>query len=56
MAMATDKKQTSLRLSTEARTLQEALARKLGLSLTAIIEMAVRQLAERYNVKAKPTK
>jgi len=50
------KQQTTIRLTTEGRALQVGLARKLGLSLTAIIEMAVRQLAERYNVKAKPTK
>jgi len=54
--MATLKQQTSLRLSLEARAMQEALARKLGVSLSAVIELAIRELATRYNVKIKPTK
>ena len=55
VSMATNKQQTSLRLSAEGRALQEALARKLGLSLTAIVEMAIRELAERKGVKVKVT-
>jgi hypothetical protein len=54
--MATDKKQTSMRISTEAYMMQVGLARKLGLSLSAVIEMAIRELARVHNVKAKPTK
>ncbi len=42
--MATSKFPTSLRLSDEARAMQAALARRLGVSLTAVVEMAVRKL------------
>lgn len=38
---------TSFRLSEQALQLIKALARKLGISQTAVIEMAVRKLAEK---------
>ena len=44
-------KLTSIRLSEEASRLRELLAKKLGLSQSAIIELAIRKLAEQENVK-----
>lgn len=49
--MATDKKATSYRLSDEARRLLAALAASLGVTQTAALELAVRQLAKREGVK-----
>jgi hypothetical protein len=45
--MPTDKPPTSYRLSEKARGLIDRLAGALGLSRTAIVEMAIRQLARR---------
>jgi len=45
------KKSTSLRLTPEAKRLLEELAKKLGISQAAIIEIAIRRLAETENVK-----
>ena len=41
-----NKEQTSMRLTPEASRLLEKLAKKLGVSRTAVMEMAVRRLAE----------
>lgn len=41
---------TSVRLSDEGRALHRALADKLGVSLTAVLEMSVRLLAQREGV------
>ncbi len=47
-----DKKQpTSLRLSPEAKRLLAELAKKLGVTQAAIIEMAIRRFAESEGVK-----
>ena len=47
-----DKKQpTSLRLSPEAKRLLAELARKLGVTQAAIVEMAIRRFAESEGVK-----
>jgi len=45
------KKQTSLRLTPEAKRLVEALAAQLGVSQSAIWEMAIRQMAHKEKVK-----
>uniref|UniRef100_A0A6M3KYP8 Uncharacterized protein n=1 Tax=viral metagenome TaxID=1070528 RepID=A0A6M3KYP8_9ZZZZ len=48
------KKQTSLRLTPEAKRLVEALAAHLGVAQSAIWEMAIRQMAHKEKVK-RPT-
>ena len=40
------KRSTSLRLSDQARTLLAKLAEKLGISQTAVLELAIRKLAK----------
>ena len=44
---------TSMAISKQAKILIEKIATKLGLSKTAVMEMAVRRLAEREEVKAE---
>lgn len=44
-------KQTSLRLTPEAMALLKELARKLGVTQAAIIEMAIREFADKRDVK-----
>lgn len=41
---------TSIRFTPEARRLLEALSQRLGVSKTAVLEMAVRKFAEREGV------
>jgi predicted transcriptional regulator len=41
---------TTFRLSDEAKDLLEGLGKKLGLSDTAVVEMAIRRLAEQENI------
>lgn len=45
------KRFTSMRLSPEAKRLLVALAQKLGVSQTAILELALREKAKREGVK-----
>lgn len=45
------KKQTSLRLTPEAKRLVEALAAHLGVAQSAIWEMAIRQMAHKEKIK-----
>lgn len=47
------KKQASYRMSAVAKALLAQLAQKLGLSQTAVIELAIRRLAEAEGVKAE---
>jgi predicted DNA-binding protein len=49
--MKKDAKQTSVRLTAEAKDLIERLSQKLGINQTSVIEMAIRVLAERENVR-----
>lgn len=42
---------SSIRLSDEGKRLQVALAQQLGVSQTAVIELALRELAEKKHVK-----
>ena len=42
---------TSLRLSPEAKRLLQRMAEKLGLSMTGVIELAIREKARREGVK-----
>jgi antitoxin component of RelBE/YafQ-DinJ toxin-antitoxin module len=49
--METRKKPTSIRLSAEGKRLQKALADKLGLSASAVIELALRRLAEQEGIE-----
>ena len=44
---------TSIRISEEAKRLLAALAAKLGVSRMAVIEIAVRKMAEAEGVKAE---
>ena len=52
--MATKKVPTAVRLSSVGKQQLEALADKLGVSQTAVIEMAVRMMAERERIPAAP--
>ncbi len=45
------KRSTSLRLSNQARELLASLAKHLGISQTAVLEIAIRKLAETEGVK-----
>lgn len=45
------KKQTSLRMSEEGKRLLELLAEKLGISQAAVLELAIREMAKREEVK-----
>lgn len=45
------KKLSSVRLSSEAKRLQAALAKRLGVSQTAILELAIREKAQREGVE-----
>ncbi len=45
------KKKTSIQLSEEGKRLQKLLAQHLGINQTAVIELAIRELAERKGVK-----
>jgi hypothetical protein len=45
--MATEKRPTTYRLSEEARALLEEMAARNGISQTAVLELAIRQMARR---------
>jgi hypothetical protein len=45
-----NKKQVGVKLTGEARRLRAALSRKLGIDQTAVIELAIRQMAQREGV------
>jgi hypothetical protein len=49
--MAREKLSTSFRLTPKALALIETLAKKLGTDKTSVIELAVRELAERKGLK-----
>jgi predicted DNA-binding protein len=49
--MRKNAKQTSIRLTPEARALIKRLSDKLGINQTSVIEMAIRVLAEKENVR-----
>lgn len=44
------KKPTNMRLSEDAKKLLALLTQKLGISQTSVVELAIRELAERKNV------
>lgn len=46
-----DKKLTSIRLSEEAQRLRAELAKKLGVTQAAVVELAIRELAKKEGVK-----
>jgi predicted transcriptional regulator len=48
--MATTKKPTAVRLTDDGKLLLEKMAKRLGVSQTAIMEMAIREMAERRGV------
>lgn len=48
--MTTERKSTSIRLSAEAERLRAALAKLLGVNKTAIVEIALREMAQKYGV------
>lgn len=54
--MATQKRSTTFRLTDEARELQRALAAKLGLSYSAVLELSIRRLAEAEGISTKAGK
>jgi DNA-binding PadR family transcriptional regulator len=45
------KKHTSYRISEEGKQLIKLLARRLGVTETAVVEMAIREMAEKRGVK-----
>lgn len=47
----TNKKPTSLRLTPDAMRLLKEIAKKLGISQTSVIEIAIRRMAESEDVK-----
>lgn len=47
------KRPTSIRLSDDAELLRVALAAQLGVNKSAVVEMAIREMAERRGVKRK---
>lgn len=49
----TKQQPTSLRMSPKALALRDALAQKLGVSKAAVIELAIRKLAQREQIAAK---
>jgi predicted DNA-binding protein len=49
--MRKDKHTTSIRLTPEAKELVERLSKKFGINQTSVIEMAIRVLAEKENVR-----
>ncbi len=51
IAIMKKEKQTNVRLSSEAIRLLIELTKKLGISQAAILEIAIRRLAEQENVK-----
>lgn len=51
MSTGSGKKPTTIRLSAEAQRLLVLLAERNGVSKTAVLEMAVRQMAQREGVK-----
>jgi len=44
------KKKTSIRYSSEAKTLLEQLSKKLGISQSAVLELAIRTLAKQEGI------
>lgn len=44
------KNPTSIRLTPEAKRLIERLAKNRGVTQTAILELAIREMAERYDI------
>jgi hypothetical protein len=53
MGMESKRKQTLVRLSDDGRALLEALQQRLGLSVTGVIELAIRRLAAAEAVELK---
>jgi predicted transcriptional regulator len=49
--MATDKKSTTYRLTDDARRMLVAMAERLGISQSAVLELAIREKAKREGVK-----
>lgn len=54
--MDSRKTPTAFRLSEKAKSLLGALAEKLGVNQTSVVEMAIRQMAEREKVEAAEKK
>lgn len=54
--MNKNKSNTSVRLTPEAAQLLKDLAKKLGVSQTAIIEMSIRKLAQQERVQSGQSK
>lgn len=46
-----NKKLTSIRITEEAMRLRNLLVQKLGISKSAVLELAIRELAKRENVQ-----
>lgn len=50
MPASADRTQTAFRLTPKARKLLERLAKKLGVSMAAVVEIAVREAAEKRGI------
>lgn len=53
--MSKDRKKRSFTLSSQADELLEAIAEELGISKTAVLEIAIREKAERTNISSATT-
>jgi predicted transcriptional regulator len=51
--MATTKKPTAVRLTDDGKLLLEKMAKRLGVSQTAVMEMAIREMADRRGVEIR---
>ena len=49
-----NKRQTSLRMSQEAKRLLEEISKKLGITQSAVIEISIRQLAKKEKIEYVP--
>jgi predicted DNA-binding protein len=46
-----EKRQTSIRMSQEAKRLLEKISKQLGISQSAVIEISIRQLAKKEKIE-----
>ena len=51
-----NKKQVGMKLTSTARQLRQDLSRKLGIDKTAVVEIALRELADRHNLNGNTAK
>lgn len=52
----TDRKLTTQRMTADARELRKKLSKKLGVSMSAVMELALRRLAEQEGIQLEQNK